>query len=319
MRPVLSAAVTVGCVFAAAAPAVAAPIGVDLRVEGANGRPLTSARYMTDSTRIKTAKQPPNCNGSGKSKRISGATALGTLVDGSLVNSRLDPLLVSDEFSFGLLVCGVGGDNSGGATSYWLYKVNHVSPEVGGDAFAVKADDDVLWYFVDGTRNSGDELELTAPARVHPGQQFDAAVYAYDMVGARRPVQGATVAGGGAIATTDATGVAHLTLTRTGNRTLRATLDPNVPSAPTKVCVNADLSKCAPARGIRIWGSRRSESIAGTPGRDRIAAGAGNDLISVRRGSIDRVRCGRGSDTVRAGRRDRVAADCEDVRIRGRQ
>jgi hypothetical protein len=39
----------------------------------------------------------------------------------------------------------------------------------------------------------------------------------------------------------------------------------------------------------------------------------------VRRGSIDRVRCGRGSDTVRAGRRDRVAADCERVLIRGRQ
>jgi hypothetical protein len=319
MRPVLSAAVTVACLFAVAAPAVAAPIPVDLRVEGANGRALTADRYMTDSTKIKTAKQPPNCNGSGKNKQLAGATALGTLVDGALVNSRLDPLLVSDEFSFGLLVCGVGGDNSAGDSSYWLYKVNHVSPDVGGDALKVKPDDDVLWYFVDGSRNSGDELELTAPARVQPGQQFDAGVYAYTAAGVRSPVAGATVAGGGATATTDATGVAHLTLTRTGNRTLRATLDPNVPSAPTKVCVNADLSKCGAARGTRIWGSRRSESIAGTAGRDRISAGAGNDLIRVRRGSIDRVRCGQGSDTVRAGRRDRIGADCEHVHIRGRQ
>jgi hypothetical protein len=319
MRPVLSAAVTVCCLFALAAPAVAVPIPVDLRVEGANGRALTADRYMTDTTRIKTAKQPPTCNGSGARKTIAGATALGTLVDGALVNSRLDPLLVSDEFSFGLLVCGVGGDNASGASSFWLYKVNHVSPDVGGDAFAVKPDDDVLWYFVDGTRNSGEELELTAPARVQPGQEFDVAVNAYNNAGARRPVQGATVAGGGAIGTTDANGVAHLTLARTGNRTLRGALDPNVPSAPTKVCVNADLSRCAPARGTRIWGSRRSESIAGTRGRDRILAGSGNDRIRVRRGSIDRVRCGHGSDTVRAGRRDRVSADCENVLIRGRQ
>jgi len=319
MRPVLSAAVTVCCVFAVAAPAAAASIPVDLRVEGASGRALTADRYLTDSTKVKTAKQPPNCNGSGKTKKLAGATALGTLVDGALVNHRLDPLLVSDEFSFGLLVCGVGGDNSGGSSSYWLYKVNHVSPEVGADAFAVKPSDDVLWYFVNGTLNSGDELELGAPPRVRPGQQFDATVFAYDFAGVRRPVQGATVAGGGASATTDASGVAHLTLNRTGNRTLRATLDPNIPSAPTKVCVNANLSKCAAARGSRIWGSRRAEAITGTAGRDTVRAGAGDDVVRVRRGSVDRVRCGRGHDTVIAGLRDRVARDCERVRVRGRQ
>src|SRR4029453_8860039 len=100
--------------------------------------------------------------------------------------------------------------------------------------------------------------------------------------GVQRPVGGATVAGGGASATTDTAGVAHLTLNRRGNRTLRATHDPDVPSAPTKVCVNADLSKCAPARGSRIWGSKSSESIRGTAGRDSVLAGAGNDVIRVR-------------------------------------
>jgi hypothetical protein len=318
MRPVLSAAATVACLLAVAGSAVAAPIPVDLRVE-AGGGSLTADRYLTDSTRIKTAKEPPNCNGSGKSKKLDGTTALGTLVDGSLVNSRLDPLLVSDEFSFGLLVCGIGGSNASGASSFWLYKVNHVAPSVGSDQFAVKPGDDVLWYFVNGTGNGGDELGLVAPARVKPGEQFDATVFAWDAAGVQRPVPGATVAGGGASATTDAAGVAHLTLDRRGTRTLRATLDPNVPSAPTKVCVNADLSKCARARGIRIWGSRRAESIRGTAGRDSIFAGAGNDTVLVRRGSVDRVRCGAGNDTVRAGRRDRVAADCEHVSRRGRQ
>jgi hypothetical protein len=318
MRPVLSAAATVGCVLAAAGPATAAPIPVDLRVEGADGRALTADRYLTASTKVKTAKQPPNCNGTGATKQIPGATALGTLVDGALVNSRLDPLLVSDEFDFGLLVCGVGGDNSGGASSFWLVKVNHVALEVAADSFPVKPGDDVLWHFAEGSRNSGDELELGAPARVQPGQQFDVAVYAYDSGGGRRSVEGATVAGGGASATTDAAGVAHLTLNRSGARTLRATLDPHVPSAPTKVCVNADLSKCAPARGTRIWGSRRSERIGGTAGPDRVRAGRGDDRVRVRRGSRDVVRCGAGRDLVFAGTQDEVGRDCEVVRYRGR-
>lgn len=319
MRPVLSAAATVCCLCVVAAPAALASIPVDLRVEGANGRNLTADRYQTDSTRIKTTKRPPNCNGSGKNKKLNGTTALGALVDGSLANRRLDPLLVSDEFSFGLLVCGIGGDNAAGASSFWLYKVNHVAPEVGADQFAVKPSDDVLWYFSAGGRNSGDELELGAPPRVRPSQEFEATVFAYDFAGAKRPVQGATVSGGGASATTDASGVAQLTLNRRGTRTLRATLDPNIPSAPTKVCVNAVLSKCAGARGTRIWGSRSADSIVGTAGRDSVLAGDGNDTIRIRRGSVDRVRCGGGNDTVRAGKRDRVAADCENVIRRGRQ
>jgi Ca2+-binding RTX toxin-like protein len=319
MRPVLSAAVTVCCVLAVSAVPAAASTPVDLRVEGAAGRALTADRYLTDGTAVKTAKQPPSCNGSGKKKQIPGPTALGTLVDGALVNTRLAPLLISDEFSFGLLVCGVGGDNAGGSTSYWLYKVNHVSPEVGGEAFTVKPGDDVLWFFVNGATNSGDDLELVAPARTMPGQQFDVTVYSYDFQGVRKPAVGATVSGGGASGTTDANGVAQLTLNKKGNRTLRATQDPNIPSAPRKVCVNADLSKCSAARGTRIWGSRRAESIRGTAGRDSVLGGGGNDTIRVRRGSVDKVRCGRGHDTVFAGRRDRVAADCEQVHVRGRQ
>jgi hypothetical protein len=318
MRPVLSAVLVTCCVLATASPALAKSIPVDLRVEGADGRALTADRYQTFPTRVKTAKQPPNCNGSGATKQLP-TTALGALVDGALVNSKLDPLLVSDEFDFGLLVCGVGGDNAGGTSSFWLYKVNHVAPEVGGDQLPVKPGDDVLWYFVEGSSNSGDELELGAPPRVRPGEEFQATVSAYDSQGVRRTVAGATVAGGGETATTDASGVARLTFDRNGTRTLRATLDQNVPSAPTKVCVNDDLSRCPAARGTRIWGSRRSEAIAGTAGPDRIRAGRGDDRIRVRRGSRDRVSCGAGRDRVFAGRQDRVGRDCEVVRYRGRQ
>jgi Domain of unknown function (DUF4430)/RTX calcium-binding nonapeptide repeat (4 copies) len=319
MRIVLSAVAAACCALAAAWPAAAAVVPVDLRVENANGRALTADRYMTDTTMIKTTKQPPSCNGSGATKRLAGTTALGTLVDGELVDRRLDPLLVSDEFSFGLLVCGAGGSNAGGSSSFWLYKVNHVSPEVGADAFTVNPRDDVLWYFVNGATNSGDELGLTAPVRAVTGTEFVVEVTAYDFAGVARPVPGALVTGGATEVRTDAEGIARMRIDREGTATLRATLDPNIPSAPTRVCVNADLSRCAAARGTRIWGSRRAESIAGTAGRDSVLAGAGNDTVAVRRGSVDKVRCGAGNDTVRAGRRDRVAADCEQVSRRGRQ
>jgi hypothetical protein len=319
MRTVLSAGLTVCCALAIAAPAAARSIPVDLRVEGADGRSLTADRYQTFHTSVRTARRPPDCNGSGARKRVPGVTALGTLIDGALVNSKLDPLLVSDEFDFGLMVCGIGGDNAGGSSSFWLYKVNHVAPEVGADQFPVKRGDQVLWYFVEGSRNSGDELELVAPARVQPGEEFEASVIAYNSQGVRRPVAGATVAGGGESATTDASGVARLPLDRSGNRTLRATLDPHIPSAPTKVCVNENLPECAPARGTRIWGSRRSDPIAGTAGPDRIRAGRGDDRIRVRRGSRDRVACGAGRDRVLAGTQDRIAGDCEVVRYRGRR
>ena len=316
MRPVHSAVLTVCCALALAAPA-AASIPVDVRVEGANGRNLTADRYLTDTTSITTTQRPPNCNGTGATKTIAGRTALGALVDGERVDRRLDPLLVSDEFSFGLLVCGIGGDEASGS-SFWLYKVNHVSPEVGADQFAVKRGDDVLWFFSGGAQNSGNELELLGPARVRPGEEFQVQVNSYDFQGTRSPAAGVTVAGGGASAVTNAFGTASLTLERPGNRTLRATHDPDIPSAPTKVCVNEDLSKCSRAPGARIWGSRRGERIAGSAGPDRVRAGGGNDRISVRRGSRDRVRCGRGRDRVLAGTRDRVAADCEVVRLRGR-
>lgn len=316
MRPVHSAALTACCALALAAPAGAASIPVDIRVEGAAGKHRTADRYLTDSTSVRTAQRPPGCNGSGATKSLPGRTALGALADAERVDRRLDPLLVSDEFSFGLLVCGIGGDEAG-ASSFWLFKVNHVSPEVGGDQFTVKRGDDVLWYF-SSTLNTGNELELRAPARVRTGDEFTVRVNQYDFAGNRTPAAGVTVSGGGASGVTDASGVARLTLNRQGNRTLRATLDPNIPSAPTKVCVNEELSECPRARGGRIWGSRRAERIRGTAGPDRIRAGGGNDRISVRRGWRDVVRCGRGRDRVLAGRRDRVGADCEVVRIRGR-
>ena len=48
-------------------------------------------------------------------------------------------------------------------------------------------------------------------------------------------------------------------------------------------------------------------------GQKEIKTGAGNDLIQVRNGSIDRIDCGAGDDTVVADAQDPVASNCEHV------
>jgi len=299
------------------ASALAKPIAVDLRVEAAN-RVLTADRYLTDTATART-ETGHGCRGSGARKSVPGATALGALLDAGQVNGRVSPVGVSDQFSFGLLVCGAGGDFAAGDSSFWLYKVNHVAPEVSADAFTVKPGDEVLWYFSDTakSRNTGDELELVAPKRAVRGEEFAVEVGAYDSAGNRRPVEGAVVSGGSDTARTGADGAALLTVDRNAIVTLRATLDPNVPSPPVRVCVNARLSKCA-TPGKRIFGSARGELIRGTEGSDVVLAQAGRDRIAVRGGGRDRVRCGKGRDVVMAGGLDRVARGCEVVRRRGR-
>jgi arylsulfatase A-like enzyme len=59
-------------------------------------------------------------------------------------------------------------------------------------------------------------------------------------------------------------------------------------------------------------GTRRADVLRGTRRRDWICAGRGPDRIDVRGGRRDVVRCGRGFDRVRAGRRDRLVG-CERI------
>lgn len=77
-----------------------------------------------------------------------------------------------------------------------------------------------------------------------------------------------------------------------------------------------------------IRGGPGADVIKGGAARDRIAGGAGKDLIKGNAGkdrinsagdeSRDRVICGAGQDLVIAGRKDKVAGDCEKVKLRGK-
>ena len=75
----------------------------------------------------------------------------------------------------------------------------------------------------------------------------------------------------------------------------------------------------------RIQGKGGRDKISGGGGDDvlragqrpdRVSGGAGNDSIETVGGGADIVHCGSGKDSVRAGRSDRVAKNCEKVRRR---
>jgi hypothetical protein len=73
----------------------------------------------------------------------------------------------------------------------------------------------------------------------------------------------------------------------------------------------------------RIWGGSRrdrlrggggNDRIDGGPGRNRIWGGPGRDVVDAVNGKRDRIKCGKGEDSVRADRKDRVSGSCEIVR-----
>ena len=63
----------------------------------------------------------------------------------------------------------------------------------------------------------------------------------------------------------------------------------------------------------RLYGERSSDRIDGGRGRDFIDAGRSDDVVRLRDGEVDRVRCSTGRDTVVADKKDRVERDCEKV------
>lgn len=294
----------------ATCPAAAAPVVSDLRVE-AGGTVLTNSTYLTDTHSFPTDKTQPVCGGTGAPRTVVGPSALGLLGSGAEIDGDLRPLRITDKFSFGLLVCGVGSF-SAGDSAFWLYRVNHVEPPIGAQAFKLKGGEQVLFYLQDvsAKRNTGEELVLDAPARARPGE-VEVTVSAYSFNGARKPAARARVFASNSSAIADGHGRARISVSESGY--LRAGRGRDIPSAPVRICVATGLGDCPAVRGKRIFGSVAADRLRGTPGADVIRSGARNDRIDVRGGGDDRVRCGTGVDRVRVDGGDRVTGDCEIV------
>jgi hypothetical protein len=288
-------------------------VTTQLRVE-ADGHDIGPGfHYVHDSVTYETSTA---CGGSGDSYTLDGPTALGLLFQAADFTRKLRPVQVSDEFEFGKFVCGVGG-YEGSATAYWLYKVDHVAPEVGADQFAIdRSHDEVLFYFVNGTGNSGNELELVLVDQVvEAGTPVNVVVNQYDASGQQAPAEGVRLVGADGVMT-DANGSATVTFEEAGRPFIRGERGSDIPTDLEHLCVwEQSASECEKWLTGWVVGTDRADRIRGTANPERIAGHRGPDRIRSRGdGMADSVRCGRGEDVVRADELDRVKRNCETVR-----
>jgi hypothetical protein len=224
-----------------AALAVAKGPAADLRVVGGGGKVLTEDRFGVGPVSIKTSRQATcfgaGTAGSGKTVAVKTPTALSMLVQASKFTAALKPVQLTDAFSFGLGLCGVGGFETTKTLS-WYLKLNHVNPELGGDAVKVHAGDEVLWALA--SFPYPDELSLTAPRVVAAGKPFGVRVVAYDDKGRKRPVGGATVTGASSPTGSDG----RTTVTLSKPRRLVARHGGDIPSNGELVCAGRNGAAC---------------------------------------------------------------------------
>jgi hypothetical protein len=225
------------CLVLAVTAASASATTATLRVVGKGNAVLAEGLVKAKNTSVKTSPKAtclgPGTGGSGKKVALRGNTALGLLADGALSMKALAPLSLTDNFSFGLALCGVGKSVAKGNAS-WYLKINHKGATVGGEKAKIKAGDQVLWDLATSYPYP-DELVLSAPQQADAGVPFAVHVFAYDEKGRHKPVQGATVTG--ASAPTDAKGVAMVTLSEPTN--LFAEMGKDIPAAATPVCLGS--------------------------------------------------------------------------------
>ncbi|MFN8150103.1 MAG: hypothetical protein U0R24_03110 [Solirubrobacterales bacterium] len=97
--------------IAAAAKTKAVP--AELRVVDGKGRVLAEqTQYTGNPSTIKTDPKAtcfgPDDGGSGDKVEIPAPTAMSLLADGGATDSAIKPLSITDAFSFGLGLCGIG-------------------------------------------------------------------------------------------------------------------------------------------------------------------------------------------------------------------
>src|SRR3954451_3846981 len=146
--------------------AAAKSVGADLRVEATNGKILDDVTQYTSPARVKTDPKADcfgaGSGGSGDRVKIPNPSALGLVADALPNVPALRPLSLTDHFSFGLGVCGIGGHTGGDPDPFWNVTRNHVAAQVGGDQVKVHRGDRILWYLAPSFP-AGAELRLKAP------------------------------------------------------------------------------------------------------------------------------------------------------------
>jgi hypothetical protein len=272
-------------IAAVAAPsAAAAPVSVNLRVEGASST-IFDGPVTTDGHDITTASSMGShpCDGTNNGALPTpGPTATAALDDGARLNGLswdADWFSSFNDFS----VSSVAGE-SANTTQFWGFAVNFQFGQVGGCQTRVNNGDEVLWIFDAFSKTH--VLKLTGPGSATTGSPVTVtAINADDGT----PAAGATVNG----ATTGADGKATLSFADAGIYKLKADRADSVRSNSITLCVDppgadpcTSSDKAAPSLEPSLPGRR----LASERGRSRTlliswqasdADGAGVSYYSV--------------------------------------
>ena len=227
----LAALTAASAALCAAAPATAAPVSVNLRVEGSAATqfegPISTDAHVIDNS----GSGPQKCDGTnGGQNPAPGATATGALDDAS----KTGAFTWAGTWDSGyqdFFVSRIGSDDSsGGGTHFWALLLNWVYAPQGGCHMQVHQGDDVLWAWTDFSQQY---LQLSAPAKAAAGESFQVNVQQNDGNGNHTPAVGATVDG----ATTDTNGNAAISFSDGGNHIFKAARADAIRSNAATVCV----------------------------------------------------------------------------------
>ena len=317
------------------------PVAADAATTPAKLRVLTPQQvldpgttyYVPNDISVPTTPEadcfgPPG--GSGAEATFDSPNALSLLASAARADKNVSPLALTDQFGFGLGICGIGGQESTSGENFWYFKVNHEESSLGADQVDLKKGDEVLFYLApdDFPNPNPAELELKAPAGVKAGAPFSVSVVEHTCVTDQNtfettcgsaPADGVTVSGGDQDATTGADGTATVSVKDVGVATLTATRGTDIPSEALDTCVGPESNSCPKERGERIVGSPEGDKIKGTSGLDVIRSRGGDDVIDARKGGADTINCGAGKDTVQikratAGDAIVIKGNCEKVK-----
>ncbi len=247
---------TLFVVLLACATALAAPITVNLRVEGSEktlfeGPVSTEAILKPPGIATESSTTPEPCdvsdNGSNGGFVTAAATPTTALYDAAVASGLTFNAEWSTEFD-DFLITQVGGDvsNSGNNGEYWGYAVNFTTAEVGGCQIRLAPGSEVLWaYNFFGlphllSLTGPSSVEVGVPFTVHvtdgqTGEPISGAAIGEDIGGVTTPIPSSPL--------TDANGNATITLTQTGTVRLKATQPESVRS--NGLTVNVAIVPCA--------------------------------------------------------------------------
>ncbi len=250
-----------------------------LRVVDGKGKTLAEqTQYTGPGQKVKTDPGAtcfgPDDGGSGAKVEIPGPTALSLLADAGGVTKTVKPLSITDAFSFGLGLCGIGKAESP-STGFWSLKVNHEVAESGGDATTVKPGDEVLWYLINDF-NDPAPSELFLKTKKAAGGEIPVRVFAYDDAGKKTPAVGAEVAG--ASEPTDSKGKTVVTV-EDEVMDISAELEGAIPSNEVSVC--ATKAKKCPAGYAGIVGGTKGDDKIAVDSSVTVLCGAGKDVVTV--------------------------------------